>query len=215
MLRLSREVAMFLLPLLFACDPGAIKLDDTAARASACACSEATTLAFDPTVVGGFDDWSGEAVVWAIDPAAGRILVVAMAYDLGVATIDRAPACEAPDALVDAWVADTPRSAESDVARYPLLGLAVTTAGGVRSLPHDLGAILLEGDVTGTTADHIRVGTTGGVTLQRNEGGTDQLLGALTFSATADTMGGDTSVDCAESVRIAGLDLAFPAIGSE
>lgn len=213
MLRISREAPMLLL--LLACDAGAIKLDDTAARASACDCGDPTTLPFAPTVVGGFDDWSGDAVVWAIDPAAGRILVVAMAYDLGVATIDRAPTCEDPDALVGAWVADTPRSAESDVARYPLLGLAVTTAGGVRSLPHDLGALLLEGDVTGTTPERIRVATTGGVTLQRNDGGVDQLLGALTFSATADAVGGDATVDCTDSVRIAGLDLAFPAIGSE
>lgn len=206
---------MLLLSLLLACDPGAIKLDDTSARASACDCVDPTDLAFSPTEVGGFDNWSSEAVVWAVDAAAGRILVVATAYDLGVATIERAPACEDPDALVGAWVTETPRSAESDVARYPLLGLAVTTAGGVRSLPADFGALLLEGDVNGTTPDRIRVATTGGVTLQRNDGSTDRLLGALTFSATADAVGGDATVDCEDSVRLAGLDLTFPATGNE
>lgn len=194
-------------------DDTAVDTGDSAVP-SACDCTDPTNLNFSADTVGGFDDWSGNAVVWAIDESAGQVLVVALAYDLGVGTIERSPDCAEPDSLVGGWVAAVPPSGEGDVAAWPLLGAAITNAAGVRSLSHNMGALLLEGQLQTSTPTAVYVATGGGVTLSRGEGG-DRLLGALSFGATATAVGGDATVVCDSAPRVAAMDLQFSSGGGE
>lgn len=181
---------------------------------TACECGDPSPLPFTYTDTGGFDDWSGNAVAWAVDEPHRQVLVIAMAYELGTSQISLTAACEDPDALVGSWVATVPPSARGDVTRYPLLGAAVTSAAGVRSLPVPLGALLLTGDLSQTTPDTVRVLTAGGLSLERGDGA-DRVLGALTFGATADAVGGDATVTCDDAVRVAALEIPFSSGGSE
>ncbi len=181
---------------------------------TACDCGDSSTLPFTFTATGGFDDWSGNAVAWAVDEPHGQVLVIAMAYELGTSQISLKAGCDDPDALVGSWVATVPAAARGDVTQYPLLGAAVTSAAGVRSLPVPLGALLLTGDLSGTTPDSVRVLTAGGLSLERGEGA-DRVLGALTFGATADAVGGDATVTCDDAVRVAALEIPFSSGGSE
>lgn len=181
---------------------------------TACDCSDPVTVSFSPETTGGFDDWAGDAVAWAVDPAAGLVVVVATTYELGTGQIDLAASCEDPDALVGSWYTTVPDSAADDVTAWPLLGAAVTNAAGVRSLSEPLGALLLVGDVTQATPDEVWVVTDGGMSLQRNDGG-DRLLGGLSFAGRADAVGGDATVDCELAPRVAALDLEFPSTGHE
>ncbi len=180
----------------------------------ACECRDPTTEPFAPALVGGFDDWLGNAVAWAVDPDAGVVLVVAMAYERGVATQELDIDCADPDALVGNWVAVVPPSAEADVASHPLLGAAITSAAGARSLGVPLGALLVRGDVGTATPTRIEVATDGGVSLVRGEG-QDRVLGALSFAAVADEVGGDATVDCGAASRLAALDLVYASSGDE
>lgn len=181
---------------------------------TACDCEDPAALPFSVSEAGGFDDWSGAAVAWAVDESAGRALVVAMEYETGVGQIRMAPTCEDPDALVGSWIAAVPDSAADIAARFPMLASALTTAAGVRSLTEDLGALLLEGDLDASSADRVHVATDGDVTLLRREGG-DTLQGALVFGARADAVGGDAEAACDETVRVGALDLDWSSGGVE
>ena len=196
---------------LLGCDGAA---DDSAGPTSACDCGDADNLDFTVREAGGFDDWTGAALAWAVDDSAGHVLVVAMDYESGVPRIDLEPACEDPDALVGSWVAAVPPSQAAAAERYPLLGAALTTDAGIRSLSANLGALLLSGDLQSTTPDTLRVATLGTVTLLRGEG-QDGLQGALEFGARADAVGGDAEVDCDGAVRLAALDLEWASTGGD
>jgi hypothetical protein len=187
---------------------------DSVPPPTACECPDPESLAFTVSDAGGFDDWGGAALAWAVDEAAGRALVVGMRYETGVGQIEREPTCEDPDALVGSWVVGVPESAQDAAARFPLLAGALTTAAGVRSLSEDVGALLLEGGLDSPTPTRIRVATGGTVTLLRGDGG-DALQGALAFSADADRVGGNAEAACDDPVRIGALDLDVGATGSE
>lgn len=200
-----------LLLALLGCDPSPIVTD----APTACECVDPDPITFTATATGGFDDWGGAALVYAVDEQAGRVLVVAMNYETGVGQIPMEPVCESPDTLVNEWVVGIPDGAFEDVARWPLLGAALTTDAGVRSLSQDVGALLLEGDLASATPDRIHVSTDGNVTLLRGDGGGDTLQGALTFAALADGVPGHAEPACGRALRLGALDLSWASLGPE
>ncbi|MDP2308313.1 MAG: hypothetical protein Q8P18_20000 [Pseudomonadota bacterium] len=181
---------------------------------TACECEDPIALPFTVSESGGFDDWGGAAVAWAVDEAAGRALVIAVRYPTGISQIPMEVTCDDPDALVGSWVAGVPPSAADAASRYPLLAGALTTAAGVRSLSEEVGALLLEGSLASATPDRILVSTGGNLTLLRRDGG-DTLQGAVEFGAEADVVGGSAVDACDRAVRIGALDLDVGSSGSE
>lgn len=196
---------------LVGCDPSPIVTEPP----TTCECTDPDPVTFQATAVGGFDDWGGAALVYAVDEAAGRVLVVAMNYETGVGQIAMEPACDEADALVGQWVVDVPDTAWEDVARWPLLGAALTTDAGVRSISQEVGAILLEGDLAASVPDRVHVSTGGNVTLLRGDGGGDTLQGALEFAALADGLPGHAEAACGRALRLGALDLTFASNGPE
>lgn len=197
-----------MLALLLACVPD----NPDTAEPSACGCGGVEDLALQVTRSGGFDDWSGAAMAWAVDAVNGRVLVAAMEYELGHAQIDIAPFCQDPSALSESWYPAVPDTATEAAEDYPLLAAALTTAVGVRSLSDDVGVLLLEGDVTSATPDRVWVATGGEASLLRGEGG-NGLQGAFIFAAQATEVGGPAEVACDEAVRVPGIDIAFDSYG--
>lgn len=193
--------------------------DDTAKDSppaqTACECEHPTDAPLTISDQGGFDDWSGAALGWAVDGPASRVLVVAMRYQTGVSTINMEGACEDPSALGDSWYPGIPESAAGAAAQYPLLGAALLTAAGVRSLTEDLGALLVIGDLSSTTPDQIYVLSGGTVTLLRSDAPGDTLQGALIFSAQAEQIGGEATVGCDQAIRLPALDFSWPSGGSD
>lgn len=207
---------------LFACTPGPIDTADThdsgdtadTAEPGACDCDAEGNVVMSVTASGGFDDWAGAAMAWAVDESNGRLMVAAMEYELGVGTIDIVPTCDNPDLLAGSWIVDVPESQRDAVQDYPLLGAALTTAAGVRSLTADVGVVVLEGDLQSTTADRAFIATGGEATLLRKEG-YDELQGAFAFTAAITAPGGDAIDACDEGFRLAAIDLDFESGGSE
>ncbi|MFZ5480092.1 MAG: hypothetical protein ACOZNI_25225 [Myxococcota bacterium] len=184
-----------ILPLLLSCTGAAV--DDTAPP-TPCACEpEARTLEVDDS--GGFDDWAGAALGWAVDEDAGRALVVAARFALPASQIRVEPGCDDGDG----WVAGVPPSAEEAVATWPLLAAALTDEPGIHGMDAESGAVLVEGDLASSTPDRLWRATGGGATLIRGEG-VDSLMGALEFTG-----------DCDAPVEITGIDLQWPSGGSD
>ncbi len=208
--------------LLFACTPDPIDTADSAdtadsgdtAEPGACDCDAEGNVILSVTESGGFDDWSGAALAWAVDETNGRLMVAAMEYELGVGTIDIVPACDDPDLLAGSWIVDVPPSQRDAAERYPLLAAALTTAAGVRSLTEDVGVVFLEGDLQSSTPDRAFIATGGEATLLRQEG-YDELQGAFAFTAAITAPGGDATDACDEGFRLAAIDLDFESGGSE
>jgi hypothetical protein len=180
---------------------------------SACECVTAEVATFAGTATGGYDDWSGTAVGWGVDEAAGRAIVVAMAFELPAATIDGSPDCELADEMARRWTVAVPESAADAASRYPLLGSILTDSVGVRSLPAS-GALLAEGDLSSEVPERLYVATAGSVTLTRGEE-SDRIAGALDFAATTPVPGGRATEDCDASITISRIDLSFAGTGSE
>lgn len=187
---------------------------DSSPPPSACDCAVRDDVPFVVSEMGGFDDWSGAAMAWAVDATHDRVLVAGMRYPLGTSSIPLDLSCENPDALAASWVQGVPSSATDATRRYPLLASALTTAPGVRSLSDELGALLLEGDLAEVLPTRVRVSTGGQVTLLRLEA-QDQLQGAFEFAAEGDVVGDGADVGCGESIRVAGLALAWLSSGTE
>lgn len=203
----------FLLPLLLiGCVPETDDSGKDSTSPDACACEPAQTIELPGANAGGYDDWAGTAVTWAVDPTHGRALVVAAAFTLPVSQVEIAPDCTGADALAGDWHAAVPDSATSDVARWPLLGTILTDAAGAHSLTAHGGALLVEGDLATTTPDRVLVATGGTVTLTRGEG-EDSLQGALDFAAVA--TGGHATDQCGDAVTVAGIDLSWVGGGTE
>ncbi len=204
---------------LLACDAGPADSDpvdsaDTGTTPSACDCEVRDDLPFTVTEDGGFDDWGGAAMGWAVDGVQGRVLVVGMRYTLGVSVIPLTLGCDDPDALAASWVPGVPTSAADAAARYPLLAAALTTAPGVHSLADEVGALLLEGNLEAGTIDRAWVSTGGSVSLRRGEG-SDQLQGAVEFAARVTEVGEGAQVACDSAVRVAAFSLDWPSSGDE
>ena len=117
--------------------------------------------------------------------------------------------------MSDAWYPAIPDSAAEAAARYPLLGATLTTAAGVRSLPEDLGALLVVGDLASPVPEQLYVLTGGTATLLRGDDPGDTLQGALIFAATSSAIGGEASVACDDALRLPALDFSWPGGGSD
>jgi hypothetical protein len=204
---------MFFALLLSACDAGE-KTDDTATAPSACECEPDTRAGLTPVVAGGFDDWSGTAVAWAVDVSAGRALVVAAAFELPAYQVEIVPACDGADDVAGDWAVAVPPSASDDVATYPLLGTIMTDAAGAHSLVAKHGALLVEGDLASTTPDRVLVATGGTLTMLRGDGG-NRIQGALDFAAVEDPTQAHADDDCDGALTLTGIDIDFTGSGSE
>lgn len=176
---------------------------------TACDCAPTAHETFTVSEAGGFDDWSGAALVWAVDEAAGRALVVATEYPLGQPTYDVAPVCDDPAGLAASWVPVVPEGSADAVERHPVLAEVLTTPAGVRSLTEDVGVLLVEGT---STVERVWVGTGGEATLLRGDGG-DGLQGAFDFAASGDALDGEIVEDCLTAFRVPALDLSWGSSG--
>ena len=197
--------------LLLACVPHDSATDT--AVTDPCDCERPDVRTFAPTAQGGFDDWSGTALGWAVDDDHDRVLVVGLRFLLPASQVVFAPECADPDAIWDSWFVDVPPSCQQAVQDWPLLATGLMTAAGIHGLPAESAAVLIEGDPTQATPDRIWVATDGDGTLLRGEG-YDAFQGAFTFVAST-TGDGDVVATCDEGFRLGGIDLSWVSDGED
>jgi hypothetical protein len=166
------------------------------------------TVAFEPTLSGGFDDWSsdGAALAWAVDAPADRAIVVGVRFDLPAFEVDVEPL---PDAVsTAAGYLAAPAPGEAPVEQFPALAAALTSTDGLEAMPADLTAILLEG-LAGPTADNTWVAVGGALRLTRRETGRDTLAGDLLLEEVTGFGPGVTTRGDAHLTALDDLDLAW------
>lgn len=170
-------------------------------------------IPFEVDRAGGFDDWSsdGAALGYAVDEAAGRILVVGMRFELPVYR-ETFQVAGAPEEGARGWATRAPDALAEDAAEIPLLGAALTDTAGVRALPSPLVAILLEGDLQSEQPDRIWASAGGEVVLTREDSDLDRAEGALDLYAVSD-LGEDAARILAgegpDALRIDGIDFSW------
>lgn len=152
----------------------------------------------------GFDDFGspGAALAVAVDESSGFALLVALKFQLPyyTGTFQHGAAEEAASGYrVTAPVAPL----VDEAAMYPLVTAALTDTAGVRTMPVTVTAVLLEGDFSLSTPEHIYVAHSGTVTLTREDGPYDILEGALSFTEVTDLGSGATIAPNAGTIDLA------------
>ncbi|MFZ5481317.1 MAG: hypothetical protein ACOZNI_31445 [Myxococcota bacterium] len=190
---------------LLACGSGSIEVGDAPLSVE-----ESVTLR--PFATGGFDNWDGEALAWAVDDAHSLTLVAAMRYPTGEAAIDLAPSDDA-GATARAWESEVPVSLEDDTTRFGVLDVLLTDAPGVRALPGDLTVLLYTGSPQAVELASIWIAVEGEGTLTRNDGGTDDFEGTFVFVEASGLAPDAEVVDPTYGLEVADVGFSFPARG--
>lgn len=141
-----------------------------------------TPLKLTFTSQGGFDDFSspGAALGWAVDEEKGTILIVALKFDLPLATKEFQISPDVAATLLGYTVKPDAEFLQQDVGVWPLLQAGITDTIGVRTMAFDATVILLEGDLADPTPARIFVADSGTVSLFRKDGPSDIVEGSAT-----------------------------------
>lgn len=164
--------------------------------------------------IGGFDDWSGAALAYAVDVDQGFTLVAAMPYEGGHAVLNLEPPA-VPASGAAAYEVDVPDSLAGAVTTWPMLGNLVADAAGVRGLPRGIVAVLALGDPAQAAPESLWVAVDGDGRLLRGDDPSDRLEAALVFVEVSHLGAGAEVMSASYGLALEDIDLEFPSLGAD